>query len=316
MITGRNLDLKGYRLFESSDIEETRSRISAVMQPHDLKPIGSMRRHEAYMDYVDLAGLGLGSIKFGPMHVKASQVEDYHLVILCRQGRGVLHTGHEEVVVDQQHGACLPPGAPLNVEFSDDCEQFILRIGRGLFLKHTGQANPELSLTLDLHKPALQSWAHVLWSMTEQPGLALTNRKIALDYQRLLLGLLLESNGRQSRERTAVAPFTVKRAEAFIRDHAAQAICLADIAEAANVPARTLLDGFRRFRQTSPMAYLRDIRLDRVHQRLINADSSVTITTIALEEGFSHLGRFSREYAKRFGEKPSDTFRVSHGTAA
>ncbi len=311
MITAHDLDLKGYRLFESTDVEETRYRISTVMQPHELAPIGSMRRLQAHMDYVDLAGLGMGSIKFGPMHVRANQVEGYHLIILCRQGHGVLRVGREEILLDQYHGACLPPGAPLDVELSDDCEQFILRIGPGLFLKHTGQSNPELGLSIDLHKPALQSWARILWSMTGQPDLSRANRKVTYDYQRLLLGLLLESNGRPRQEKTAAAPFTVKRAEAFIRDNASQAICLADIAQAADAPARTLLDGFRRFRQTSPMAFLRDIRLDRVRQRLLNADGSTTITTIALEEGFSHLGRFSREYAKRFGEKPSETGRMS-----
>lgn len=313
MITAHDLDLKGHRLFESSDIEETRARISAVMQPHDLQPIGSTRHLNAQMNFVDLAGLGLGSIKFGHMRVKASHVEDYHLIIFCRRGTAVLHTRGEDIVLDQNHGACLPPGSPLNAEFSDDCEQFVLRIGSGLFLRNTGLSNPNLQSVIDLRRPELQSWARILWSVTGRPDLARENSKITLDYQRLLLGLLVQGAGQSEHHASSAAPFTVKRAEAFIRENASQSICLADIADAADVPARTLLSSFRRFRQTSPMSYLRDVRLDRVRDRLTDPTCTDSVTKVAFEEGFGHLGRFSREYADRFGEKPSDTLRVSRG---
>ena len=311
MITAHDLDLKGHRLFESSDIEETRARISAVMQPHDLQPVGSTRHLKAQMDFVDIAGLGLGSIKFGRMQVKASHVEDYHLIIFCRRGTAVLHTHGDDIFLDQNHGACLPPGSPLNAEFSDDCEQFVLRIGSGLFLRNTGLNNPNLQSAIDLDRPELQSWVRVLWSMTARPDLARENSKIAFDYQRLLLGLLVQAAGQSERHASSAAPSTVKRAETFIRENASQAICLADIADAADVPARTLLSSFRRFRQTSPMSYLRDIRLDRVRQRLTDPNCADSVTKIAFEEGFGHLGRFSQEYADRFGEKPSETLRVS-----
>ncbi len=310
MITAHDLELKGHRLFESTDIEETRARISAVMQPHDLRPIGSAGRLQAHMDFVDLAGLGLGSIKFGPMRVKASYLEDYHLIILCRRGAAVLRAGRNDIILDQRHGAYLPPGAPLDVEFSDDCEQFVLKIGGGLFRKHTGLSNPKLHSAIDLAQPELQSWARVLWSVTGRPDLSREHGKIAIDYQRLLLGLLVNAASQQSTD-TSVAPYTVKRAEAFIHENASRAICLADIADAADTPARTLLSSFRRFRHTSPMAYLRDVRLDRVRERLADRDCTASVTTVALEEGFGHLGRFSREYGERFGEKPSETFRFS-----
>lgn len=309
MITAHDLSLRGCRLFESSDVEETRAHISAVMQPHDLQPIGQCHRLKAHMDFVNLGGLGLGSIKFGPMRVRANRVEDYHLIILCRRGNAILRTGRDEITLDQRHGVCLPPGAPLDVEFSEDCEQFVLRIGSGLFLKHTGKANPKIQPIFDLKQSELQSWVRVLWSISARPDLVRENEKIANDYQSLLLNLLVQDEIEREDVGISVAPYTVKRAEAFIRENASRAICLADIADAADVPARTLLSSFRRFRQTSPMSYLRAVRLDRVHERLRQGPDTDTVTTIAMEEGFSHLGRFSQEYCNRFGEMPSETLR-------
>ncbi|MGC1305025.1 MAG: AraC family transcriptional regulator [Caulobacteraceae bacterium] len=312
MITAQNLELTGCRLFESRDLEDTRARISAVMQPHRLQPVGTRSRQgvRAYMDFVDIAGLGLGAIKLGQMRVIAEQLENYHLLVFCRRGTGVLHLGDRDLPLDHLRGACLSPGSPLDLETSEDCEQFVVRIGEGLFRKHTGLSQPLLQESLDLSRPELQSWLRVLWSIAGNPHLGRENLKIAADYQRLLLSLLIQVASPRIDAALTIAPHSVRRAEAFIRQNAAHPICLDDIAKAADVPARTLLSGFRRFRETSPMTYLRDVRLDRVRHRLRMGVGSVSVTTVALEEGFGHLGRFSHEYAERFGEKPSDTLRA------
>lgn len=310
MISAHDLELTGCRLFESSDVEDTQLRIAAVMQPHRLQPVAMVRELQAYMDFVDLAGLGLGCIKFDHMRVSAAHVEDYHLIILCRRGTARVHTDGGEIGLDRQQGVCLAPGAPLNVEFSADCEQFVVRIGAELFHKHLGMPYPRMRPHIDLFRPELQAWVRVLWSMTGCLGLMRQQPKIAAEYQRLFLGLLFHALGHETRDAPSIAPYSVKRAETFIRENAARAVYLDDIARASEVPARTLLDSFRRFRQTTPMSYLRDVRLERVRNRLLDRSCTESVTAVATEEGFVHLGRFSREYACRFGERPSETLRL------
>jgi len=76
------------------------------------------------------------------------------------------------------------------------------------------------------------------------------------------------------------------------------------------ISTRALQTGFRRFRNTTPMTYLRAIRLELARTDLANAgsaNSSVAIVANAL--GFGHLGRFARDYQQRFGELPSETLR-------
>lgn len=312
MITAHDLELRGCRLFNSRDLDETRSRISAVMQPHQLEPIGSVRELHARMDFVDFAGLGLGAIKFGRMRVSASHVDDYHLLILCRRGTAVLQGPQGEIRLNGYRGACLPPGAPLRAEFSNDCEQFVLRIGAGLFGKHTEAPNPMLPCELDLSRPQLQPWMRLLWAMAGSPELPRQYPKLSVEYQHLLLNMLANMGRPAAADKPAsIVPYNVKRAESFIQENADKPICLEDIARAAEVPARTLRNSFRRFRGTTPMSYLRTLRLDRVRKRLLNSSASTSITTVALEEGFTHLGRFSQEYASRFGERPSQTLRVA-----
>lgn len=100
-----------------------------------------------------------------------------------------------------------------------------------------------------------------------------------------------------------VVPFYIRRAEDFMRRHLPDQLCVEDIAVYAGVSARTLYAGFRTYRKSSVMAYLRDLRLDRVHEEL--EGSQVSVTEAAIRWGFSHLGRFSKDYKQRFGFSPS-----------
>jgi AraC-like DNA-binding protein len=116
----------------------------------------------------------------------------------------------------------------------------------------------------------------------------------------------------------AIAPFFVRRVEQFIEQHARDDIALADLTGVAGVSARALQIGFRRFRDTTPMAYLRAVRLELARVDLANAGrQGVSVAAVANTHGFGHLGRFARAYQARFGELPSETiYRGSVGWAS
>ena len=57
-----------------------------------------------------------------------------------------------------------------------------------------------------------------------------------------------------------------------------------------------------------PRDYVRQRRLERVHE-LLQSPAVRSVTEVALDHGFLHLGRFSEAYRKRFGELPSQTSR-------
>jgi AraC-like DNA-binding protein len=110
-----------------------------------------------------------------------------------------------------------------------------------------------------------------------------------------------------------IAPRDVKRAIEYIHAHVDAPITLADIVRASGVPGRTLFKHFNDYRGQSPMRYLRNVRLDRARDTLRRADSDTSVTDIATQWGFTHMGRFSVEYRLRFGESPSET--LSRGFA-
>ncbi|MGE0666143.1 MAG: AraC family transcriptional regulator [Sphingomonadales bacterium] len=144
-------------------------------------------------------------------------------------------------------------------------------------------------------------------------GAASQHWRIARHFERALLMAMLRgvpSNYSAELERRGneVAPFYIRKAEAFIRAHLEEPITTGDIVAASGVSGRSLYYGFRRWRQTTPMAYLKGVRLDRAREELLAASvRGGSITDIALGVGYSYMSRFSADYKARFGERPSET---------
>lgn len=304
--------LPDYRLFVSDDVEETRSRISTVMQPHDLRPLGKNGLCRAQMSFLRLPNIGIGTISFGRMAVHLDRIEDYHLMILCSRGQADVRIGNRTVSIHGSQGMCIAPGEAFRAEFSDDCEQLVFRIDDRALRRNSGRPEARLRNLFDLRAAPLHPWVSCAKLLLDDPAMMAVihgDPLVGAGYEQMFLGTVIGALGMgDTPDRRSVAPAAVKRAEDYIDENIGNSIALGDIATAAGVPVRTLLDSFQRFRQASPMRYLRDRRLDAAHYRLSH-DPEATVTSAALDAGFTHLGRFSQAYRTRFGEAPSQRHR-------
>ena len=71
---------------------------------------------------------------------------------------------------------------------------------------------------------------------------------------------------------------------------------------------------FREYFDISVTDYLKTVRLDAAYRELKAANGEGnTVTRVALQNGFTHLGRFSVAYHVRFGEMPSETLAAMPG---
>jgi transcriptional regulator GlxA family with amidase domain len=130
----------------------------------------------------------------------------------------------------------------------------------------------------------------------------------------LVLYALLRAVPHNHSERLAGAgspavPGIVRRAEAYVRAHVEDPIALHEVAEAAGCSVRTLQLGFRRFRETTPLAAIHQARLEAVRDALRSAGPGARVTDPALRFGFSNPGRFAHLYKAAFGEFPFEVLR-------
>ena len=66
---------------------------------------------------------------------------------------------------------------------------------------------------------------------------------------------------------------------------------------------------YRTLRVDDDTQMLLDMRLAGLHARLAQASAGVSITDLAFDLGFTHLGRMAGAYREKFGETPSATLR-------
>jgi AraC-like DNA-binding protein len=102
-------------------------------------------------------------------------------------------------------------------------------------------------------------------------------------------------------------PRAVDRALRAMRAAPGRALKVADLARLAGVSARTLQRQFQAFLGERPTVALRRIRLECARNDLLQGPAAIAVADIALRCGFTHLGRFSAAYQRRYGEKPSET---------
>jgi AraC-like DNA-binding protein len=103
-----------------------------------------------------------------------------------------------------------------------------------------------------------------------------------------------------------VLPGDLVRALAWLRRRLDQPVRIDTLAEVAGVRPRTLETHFRTFLGTTPLGWVRRMRLHNARRSLLAARDR-SVTEAALANGFSQLGRFAAYYRAEFGELPSET---------
>ena len=110
-------------------------------------------------------------------------------------------------------------------------------------------------------------------------------------------------------ERLAV-PRAIRAAVEILEEEAHLPLTVSLIAARCHVSVRSLQQGFRRYMGMSPMGYLREVRLRRAHQSLLDSDPSIaSVASVAYNWGFTNLGRFAAAHTARYDEPPAATLR-------
>lgn len=307
--------------FQTRDLEQAVQTVGQVYCPHRLR---LDPRTSALDTRLSVRGAGrwpVVRLSYGA-HVKvdAGDFPDLFLFMHCTGGEGLVWQGSREAV--WRGGVTLPVSAnrPTGFEFGPRFSQVTVRLERQkletLCAQWLGHAlDDDLRFELSpLSPPVEQAWrgalALVEAATDDMPAAA------ADALETFLLTLLVRGHRHTFTDqldapvRSVGASRLVQRAEALVVERFAEAPCkVGDLAAALGVSVRALQTAFQQVLQTTPTAYLRDRRLQQVHDDLLRGESRTSVTDLALQHGFFHLGRFAGHYRERFGETPAETLR-------
>jgi AraC-like DNA-binding protein len=244
-----------------------------------------------------------------------------HRVIVTLAGRAAIRWGEQEIVESPQLAAVVSPGRTASIPVLDaNAELLTIRFERtrleeelaGLLGRPVVKP-VNFKFAFPLATPAGTRWMALLAGLlrtVETSGADVHPRHLELLERGLVSGLLVSQDHSYSEELTA-AP--VRQVPRTALDRVTEAIqrapdreySLADLARLAGTSARSLQYSFQERYGISPMRYLRQVRLDRVHHDL--EQGAGTVTEVACHWGFTNPGRFASAYRERFGESPTAT---------
>ena len=106
-------------------------------------------------------------------------------------------------------------------------------------------------------------------------------------------------------------PASLVRALRWLDGRPDEPIKLDILAAVAGIRPRTLEVHFKTYLSTTPLGWVRRLRLARARRQLLAADEQASVTNIANANGFRELGRFAAQYRRQFHELPSQTLKAA-----
>lgn len=309
-------------LFSSSDVDETRSIVQRVMNPHRLAQESSGERLRARMHHVALGDICLSRLRYGAqVQIEPDPLASFFLIQMPVQGTAVIENNGQQVNSCNELASVLSPDDRVRMRWDSSNEQLMLRIPRAL-LERTLAGHLGRPLTAPLRfEPGFRWRQNTAWRCALSYFLdcatlhpTMEQHKIVLKHiEQLAASVLLSSHKHNYSNpsvarRATVLPRHVRRAQDYLQAHAHEPISIEQLAQIAGMSVRSLYSGFKEFLGVSPMNYLRDLRMHQTHMELMSGSAS-NVAGVALRWGFVHMGRFSNEYKSRYGEAPSQTLK-------
>lgn len=318
--------LDAYPLIRSRSTTEARDLVGRALSPHHLQVRTQARSFEARHNQIRLQQTAINVLSYGAeVEIDPGERGDYYLLQLPLQGRARVCCNEQEAWIHPEMMSVLQPRARTRMVWSSDCTMIMLQVPSQT-VRAAWQAGdgplPALRLTRSRQDPAVAAWWQAVGDMTRNlhhHGAQWLRHPAAFAAMEgfLISGLdLLRPEGAATPP--TAAPLgqadnsRLQRAVDHIHDHSHESLTLAAIAAAACMSPRALEAAFRRRYDSTPLAYARSVRLERVREALqqaARAGHPASVTDIALQHGFIHMGRFAAYYKQRFGCSPSASLR-------
>lgn len=278
-------------------------------------------RPQASLNHRKFAELDLCRISYGgSVRVTSPALETiFHLQVLLR-GNCLWRGPKREHYLVPGELLLINPDDPVDLTYSQDCEKFILKLpvsvletvcddqrwkrpaGGVRFLRNHYQLDELEGFLGLLGMVCLESEAN-------DPLL-----RVQEHYTQIVASKLLTlMNTNITRECLAASGVSIERILDYIERNLKQELSAEDLATQARMSQRSLYALFERELGVTPLQHIRQRKLARIHTCLSDPSCSVrSLTELALDYGFLHLGRFSESYRQQYGELPSNTLKRRH----
>jgi len=310
----------------STTVDEAAAVLSDVFLPVQIDPTNGSSDVSMHLNALTLGRITFGYMRFREaVRIRTAEPVEYHLDVPVRSMMTARADGGAPLHGTAQTAGVFMPGRSVELDCSDWFAQVAVMIPRRdlqteleRLLDEPVSRPVDFDTAFDLASAGGRAVSQALRLVDEgsrQPNGALSHplavRSLEQVFvQSLLLGQPHSHSASLEAPRGRSGSRAVTRVVEMLRDDPARPWTVGELACAVFTSVRSLQEGFRRSLDTTPMAYLRKLRLERAREDLLAADrDDRTVTEVAARWGFLHVSRFASAYAARFGELPSETLR-------
>jgi AraC-like DNA-binding protein len=327
-MSSTNVSLKIEWDFRTENLDDYRAKVADILKPFSL--VGRPRGYyDARLANRSLLRSDMVVIDYGEeVRIDADIMQDFHILQVPLRGAYCVNSNGHTSIVRRGEAHLIHDAMPLSMACSADLSLLVFKFDKHIFpafsAEEVRRRTPEhkrFGYLLPFAGPSGQSLQRTIQFVASETldGGIIRHRPEARQYaEDLLMSAILGALQDPTRSNEAklivgAIPY-VRRAESFIERHINDDLTLEDIVAASRVSARTLFYGFRKTHGVGPWAWARMRRLEGAYAALMSASGRDTrVTDIALDWGFTHLGRFSAAYRLQFGETPSETLARASG---
>jgi AraC-like DNA-binding protein len=312
----------------TSDLQEAIAAVSRVYCPHDVRVLESNRGIDAVLESSGAAGRQVVTLRYAaPVKIDAGTFENLLLFMTCVDGAAEATQGRHSVQWGRGRTLPLSPNVSSQLTFDRRFWQSSIRLDKDFVERLCSRLiNRPLDVPLHFRLMPFSAELESAWRQALQIARSCESQELALaphawkHFEEFLGTLVLEAHPHNfseilRRESSAADPRLVREAEHLMRT-GGPSITVSEVAKSLRVSLRSLEQGFRDARKTTPTQVHRQIRLSAAREALLNPTASTSVTSVAISCGFPHLARFSSYYRLTFGESPSQTLRRCRGGAA
>lgn len=313
--------LDAHPLLRTRDVDQARAGIAQLFSDPQFAITGEHESFECRMNYRHLQSVGLLYGSYGAPIDARFEVMNFFVQGIPIRGRGEQVTNGMPVSVSKRVAAVLWPGADLRLRFGAGFEHLALKIDqRALMAKLEaligGPALAPLRFEseTDFSRPEarnLYQFVMLLVEELEARDSSMPPAALAEIEQAAMIWFLCGNRhnyiDRIGHDPAQLAPWQVRRTEEYIEAHWDEPIRIENLAAITDTSIRSLFHFFKQSRGYSPMAFVKDVRLQHAQRMLTNPRSESSVTGVAFACGFGNLGHFAKDYREKFGEVPSVT---------
>ncbi|MBR9884441.1 MAG: AraC family transcriptional regulator [Oceanospirillales bacterium] len=316
--------LSNSKVFESAHPFQVSEYVNRHVGRHRLELTGSSSNSgtsAASLSYREFADIGLSRISYGDeVRVRCPDLaEIYHFQVVTRGQCCWHYDDDQQLLLKPGQALMMNPKERIDLSYSGDCEKIIIKVPeevlKGGCLEQMGMV-PREGVRFDRRVVDLENAACFLRFLDvlliEANESELELEALQRPYRDILINKLLQQFGSNIQEQQgsgATMDRSFSELIAFIDAHIKEEIDVEELALTGNVSVRTVYNQFSKYFGLTPRLYMKNAKLKSLRQELVSNPRIRNVTEVALDYGFTHLGRFSSDYRKMFGELPSETLK-------